>query len=744
MGTDNSLMPTILTILIQINQTGYTTTYARVYEKGGYAPTVIGGYSMEANAPNIRVFNAWNGGPGCTATTLPRNTWAQSGMVFYGNGTNVTVYRDGAINCNSAAAATMLHTTDKLTLGADKAGTGNFFNGSLDEFFIYNRSLSTAEIVAVNNGQVRFQDGNDTSLSLDAGSGNDWKNVSVTFTNGGANTSIDLYVAVNNDNSTWSFSLVQADIANGTTYTVPTSGRYMQIRRNLKTNNGAYTDSLLTTTANAGTVAGGDTTKPLVQIQQPTNIWYSTNPPLNFTATDETAISACWYSLNNWATNTTIASCANLSSFAGSSQGSNTVKLGVNDTSNNINNTASATYSFDTLNPSVTINTPTNTTYQQDWVILNTTITDTNLNNTECYYTLNNGVSNQSYNCINITIGNFADGGHTLRVIAKDLAGNFNTTSQISFTTDTKPPSVIITNPANSTYTTGDLTLETTISDLISGVNTSTCRYSLDSWASNTSFNCISSPLSLPNGAYHLQVAAADNQANWNTTSQISFTVAIPPAAPAPSLINQSCIPGTFSLTITAEYNASAFNASLNYGNTTALGTLLWNTTTGTIFIFRPSSLQDNTSYSYNFTRYNSTGGFLENGSFACSTELYVPPPPSTFAADNAPPYYLLLLFLTLGMIIYPIGKEKEDNTIIFTAATIFLISGVMIATAGIHIDAGKIAVITGNTTAETTTYQLVSDGYTRGLGLIFILFSLNASLFSYLNKEEEKEDESD
>jgi len=294
---------------------------------------------------------------------------------------------------------------------------------------------------------------------------------------------------------------------------------------------------------------------------------------------------------------------------------------------------------------------------------------------------------------------------------------------------------VTITNPANTTYATGDLTLETTITDANSGVNTSSCVYSLDAWASNTSFNCvIASITSLSDGAYNLKIAAADNVGNWNTTSQVSFTIALPPAAPAPTLTNQTCTPGVFSLSIFAEFNASAYNASLNYGINDSLGTILWNTISGTNMTFNPDALQDNTTYFYNFTSYNSTGDSLENGTFNCTTSEYVPPPPSTWDQDNALTFDMLVMSVAMIFALAAIGMMFEASPFILIAGMISVIIGVITMAAGILTATGSI--ITG--ADEVITFTLQADQFTTGYGLILAmtgLFALSAGT-DILDKE--------
>jgi hypothetical protein len=87
--------------------------------------------------------------------------------------------------------------------------------------------------------------------------------------------------------------------------------------------------------------AAVDLLSPVVAVQSPSGAYSSgtTSVPLNFTATDNIAINACWYRLNN-GSNTTIASCANTTVAV--TAGSYNITVYANDTSNNIGSDTSS------------------------------------------------------------------------------------------------------------------------------------------------------------------------------------------------------------------------------------------------------------------------------------------------------------------------------------------------------------------------------------------------------------------
>jgi hypothetical protein len=63
-----------------------------------------------------------------------------------------------------------------------------------------------------------------------------------------------------------------------------------------------------------------------------------------------------------------------------------------------------------------------------------------------------------------------ADGSHTVRLQATDAAGNVSPIAQVSFTLDTTPPTIVITNPTAALTTSSNFTISGQVSDSLSGV----------------------------------------------------------------------------------------------------------------------------------------------------------------------------------------------------------------------------------------------------------------------------------
>ena len=109
-----------------------------------------------------------------------------------------------------------------------------------------------------------------------------------------------------------------------------------------------------------------DANPPSVTINTPLNDTYDTNSILfNATATDDGAVSSCWYSLNGGISNVSLSNSGDYwtDTNASMTQGSHTANFYCNDTSNNLNNTEEVTFIVDTTNPITNFYSPANNTF---------------------------------------------------------------------------------------------------------------------------------------------------------------------------------------------------------------------------------------------------------------------------------------------------------------------------------------------------------------------------------------------
>ena len=110
---------------------------------------------------------------------------------------------------------------------------------------------------------------------------------------------------------------------------------------------------------------------------------------------------------------------------------------------------------IDSESPSVTVNSPTNTTYNCTDIPINVTVTDNNNVDTviaeldgNTNYTLVKQGSTDYY--VNQTMIIFSEEIHVLRIYANDSAGNLNSSETVTFAIDLTPPEIILNNPANN------------------------------------------------------------------------------------------------------------------------------------------------------------------------------------------------------------------------------------------------------------------------------------------------------
>lgn len=154
----------------------------------------------------------------------------------------------------------------------------------------------------------------------------------------------------------------------------------------------------------------------------------------------------------------------------------------------------------DTSPPSVTIYSPTNTSYPNPLVWLNVSANET----IDTWWYLLNAGSNTTFTP-NITI-NGSEGSNTVTVWANDTAGNEGQSS-VSFTIDTTSPTITIVLPANTTYASTTVSLNVSANE-----NIDTWWYSLNG-GSNTTFSSNTS-ITATEGANNIIVWGNDTVGN--------------------------------------------------------------------------------------------------------------------------------------------------------------------------------------------------------------------------------------
>lgn len=258
---------------------------------------------------------------------------------------------------------------------------------------------------------------------------------------------------------------------------------------------------------------GGDTTKPTLTIDFPTNTTYSTSiTEYNFTASDETALDSCWYSNDTGLHNSSINDC--LSNFTGIdlSDGQYNLTIWANDSSNN-EQTASVVFIQDTIFPTFS-NYADNNGSHVGTGTGNFSVDILNTNGTVWLQ-----INNTNYTAEEYAIGKFNasvyfdinDTWSYYWISYSNFSQNLNTSElDLRYYTinnseaDTTFPTLTINFPANTTYGVNVSDLNFTASD---DVALDSCWYSTDNGNTNsTSNDCY---------ANFTDIVAIDGSNNW-------------------------------------------------------------------------------------------------------------------------------------------------------------------------------------------------------------------------------------
>jgi hypothetical protein len=174
--------------------------------------------------------------------------------------------------------------------------------------------------------------------------------------------------------------------------------------------------------------------------------------------------------------------------------------------------------------PAIALISPTNITYNNRTQLVN--ISTSGASSIWFY----NGTANVTYTSP-VLVG-FSEGSNTIIAYANDSAGNVNSTQTI-FVIDTTSPAISIISPANTTYNSGTVFLNYTVSDS-SGVNS--CWYSIDTGANITLAGCSTASISgFIEGSHRIRISANDSVGNINSSSLI---FSIDSTIPAISIIS--------------------------------------------------------------------------------------------------------------------------------------------------------------------------------------------------------------
>ena len=208
---------------------------------------------------------------------------------------------------------------------------------------------------------------------------------------------------------------------------------------------------------------------PTITIISPQNKTYSTtNLTINFSATDNTGIDACWYIYNN--TTNLLLNCSN-ATFVALNNTQSTLTLCVNDTLGN-ERCVNITFTVDTLQPFVFVSSPKNSTrYNLTDMNLSFVVEDNLATNLSCTISTKNETHELyrkdvvAFNNTQVNLNlSLEDGDINITIICVDSANNtgFNSTF---IAVDSKPPSIQLNINNASYFNTENLTVSVNVSD---------------------------------------------------------------------------------------------------------------------------------------------------------------------------------------------------------------------------------------------------------------------------------------
>lgn len=136
------------TISLWIKSNPAAPDFGRLFDKDrGYAPTRDGPVvAVYSGGTRILCERFGNGTQTTVAGVLPAATWAHVACVY--NGSTMSTYVNGALSASAASTQAVTGNSLPAQIGRSATGAGHS-QDALDEFAIWNRALSSAEVAAL-------------------------------------------------------------------------------------------------------------------------------------------------------------------------------------------------------------------------------------------------------------------------------------------------------------------------------------------------------------------------------------------------------------------------------------------------------------------------------------------------------------------------------------------------------------------------------------------------------------------
>ncbi len=360
-----------------------------------------------------------------------------------------------------------------------------------------------------------------------------------------------------------------------------------------------------------------DTTAPVITLPFYTNVTKKKNTEsliLNISVTDATSgltNGVCLIDVNGTNQSVSISSgWCNASNIAltGLTDGNKTIKVWVNDSTNNIGLNDSYVVEIDTTAPVITLPFYTNATKKKNTesLILNISVTDatSGLTNGVCLIDVNGtnqsvSISSGWCNASNIALTGLTDGNKTIKVWVNDSTNNIGLNNSYAVQIDTTGPVITLPFYTNATKkkNTESLILNISVTDATSGLTNGVCLIDVNGTNQSVSISsgwCNASNIALTgltDGNKTIKVWVNDSTNNIGLND--SYVVQIDTTAPVITLNLSSAV--TDSLVLS--YSTSEGSCTVNRGTIS--------TADSTIVEYR---LDCETSYSYTLNCTDSNG----------------------------------------------------------------------------------------------------------------------------------------
>lgn len=181
-----------------------------------------------------------------------------------------------------------------------------------------------------------------------------------------------------------------------------------------------------------------------ITLDYPTSTTYNFSvSELNYTISNSTVLAACWYSLDEDVTNTTITCFDNVTGLS-PTEGSNTWIIYVNDSVGTVAS-SNVTFTIDTTDPTITIALPNATTDETYNISSNIPLNySSDENITDCVFSLNGAANVSIPGCLNTTISGSIEGNNTITVCGNDNVSNSGCSDVRTYEINTQVSTLVV------------------------------------------------------------------------------------------------------------------------------------------------------------------------------------------------------------------------------------------------------------------------------------------------------------